>query len=162
VPRAGQPLALEGRTDHEVSRRSGGSTQGEYPSRAPFPWQTRGVWSGGALRQVRYPRCCGSDVHKKVVVPWVLIPPPDGQGQKEVRPFSPMPQDLLALVDWLQAAECRPGAMESTSSYWRPVDNLWEGQFTVLVDNAYHRKTVPGRKTEVKDAEWIADLLRHG
>jgi transposase len=86
----------------------------------------------------------------------------EGQVQKESRTFSTMTQDLLALLDWLQAAGCTHVAMESTSSYWRPVYNLLEGQFTLLVGNAYHMKTVPGRKTDVKDAEWIADLLRHG
>lgn len=112
--------------------------------------------------QVLYPRCCGLDIHKKFVVACVLITTPDGQVQKEVRTFSTMTQDLLALLDWLQAAGCTHVAMESTSSYWRPVYNLLEGQFTVLVGNAYHMKTVPSRKTDVKDAEWIADLLRHG
>src|SRR5882762_2626678 len=112
--------------------------------------------------QVLYPRCCGLDIHKKFVVAWVLITAPDGQVQKEVRSFSTMTQDLLALLDWLQAAGCTHVAMESTSSYWRPVYNLLEGQFTLLVGNPYHMKTVPGRKTDVKDAEWIADLLRHG
>jgi transposase len=86
----------------------------------------------------------------------------EGQVQKESRTFSTMTQDLLALLDWLQAAGCTHIAMESTGSYWRPVYNLLEGQFTLLVGNAYHMKTVPGRKTDVKDAEWIADLLRHG
>jgi transposase len=86
----------------------------------------------------------------------------DGQVQKEVRTFSTMTQDLLTMLDWLHAAGCTHVALESTGSYWRPVYNLLEGQFTVLVGNAYHMKAVPGRKTDVKDAEWIADLLRHG
>jgi transposase len=86
----------------------------------------------------------------------------EGQVQKETRTFSTMTQDLLALGDWLHAAGCTHVAMESTGSYWRPVYNLLEGQFTLLVGNALHMKTVPGRKTDVKDAEWIADLLRHG
>jgi transposase len=73
-----------------------------------------------------------------------------------------MTGELLALGDWLRAEGCTHVAMESTSSYWRPVYNLLEGQFELLVANAYHIKTVPGRKTDVKDAEWIADLLRHG
>lgn len=112
--------------------------------------------------QVLYPRCCGLDIHKKFVVACVVITTPDGQGQKEVRTFSTMTHDLLALLDWLQATGCTHVALESTGSYWRPVYNLLEGQFTILVGNAYHMKTVPGRKTDVKDAEWIADLLRHG
>jgi len=112
--------------------------------------------------QVLYPRCCGLDIHKKFVVACVLITTPDGQVQKEVRTCSTMTQDLLALLDWLHAAGCTHVALESTGSYWRPVYNLLEGQFTILVGNAYHMKAVPGRKTDVKDAEWIADLLRHG
>jgi transposase len=112
--------------------------------------------------QVLYPRCCGLDIHKKFVVACRLTTHPDGQVQKEVQTFSTMTQDLLALLDWLHAAGCTHVAMESTSSYWRPVYNLLEGQFILLVGNAYHMKTVPGRKTDVKDAEWIADLLRHG
>jgi transposase len=73
-----------------------------------------------------------------------------------------MTQDLLGLADWLSAAICTQVAMESTGVYWKPVYNLLEGQFEVLVVNAYHLKAVPGRKTDVKDAEWIAELLQHG
>jgi len=112
--------------------------------------------------QVLYPCCCGLDIHKKFVVACVLRTAPDGKVQKETRTFSTMTGELLALGDWLRAEGCTHVAMESTSSYWRPVYNLLEGQFDLLVANAYHIKTVPGRKTDVKDAEWIADLLRHG
>jgi transposase len=112
--------------------------------------------------QVLYPCCCGLDIHKKFVVACVMTTNAQGQMQKESRTFSTMTHDLLALLDWLHAAGCTHVAMESTGSYWRPVYNLLEGQFTLLVGNAYHMKTVPGRKTDVKDAEWITDLLRHG
>lgn len=112
--------------------------------------------------QVLYPCCSGLDIHKKFVVACVMTTNAEGHVQKESRTFSTMTQDLLALLDWLHAAGCTHVAMESTGSYWRPVYNLLEGQFTLLVGNAYHMKTVPGRKTDVKDAEWIADLLRHG
>jgi transposase len=112
--------------------------------------------------QVLYPCCCGLDIHKKFVVACLMTTTTDGQVQKEVRTFSTMTQDLLTMLDWLHAAGCTHVALESTGSYWRPVYNLLEGQFTVLVGNAYHMKAVPGRKTDVKDAEWIADLLRHG
>lgn len=112
--------------------------------------------------QVLYPCCCGLDIHKKFVVACLLTTNAEGQVQKESRTFSTMTHDLLAMLDWLQAVGCTHVAMESTSSYWRPIYNLLEGQFTLLVGNAYHIKTVPGRKTDVKDAEWIADLLRHG
>jgi transposase len=112
--------------------------------------------------QVLYPRCGGLDIHKKFVVVCVVHTHDDGSVEKEIRTFSTMTQDLLALGDWLHALGCTHIAMESTSSYWRPVYNLLEGHFELVVGNAYHMKTVPGRKTDVKDAEWIAELLRHG
>jgi transposase len=86
----------------------------------------------------------------------------EGTVHKEVRTFSAMTNDLVALADWLRGEDCGPVVMESTGSYWRPVFNLLEEQCEVLVVNAYHVKAVPGRKTDVKDAEWLADLLRHG
>ncbi len=112
--------------------------------------------------QVLYPCCCGLDIHKKFVVACVLTTSADGSVQKETRTFSTMTNDLLSMVDWLHSLGCTHIAMESTSAYWRPVYNLLEGLFELLVGNAYHMKTVPGRKTDVKDAEWIAELLRHG
>jgi transposase len=112
--------------------------------------------------QVLYTCCCGLDIHKKFVVACVLRTRDDGSVEKEIRTFSTMTQDLLALGDWLHRLGCTHIAMESTSSYWRPVYNLLEGHFELVVGNAYHMKTVPGRKTDVKDAEWIAELLRHG
>jgi transposase len=111
---------------------------------------------------VIYARCCGLDVHKKTVVA-CLIRSAEGQPpQREVRTFRTMTVELLALADWLHAAGCTHVALESTGVYWRPVYNLLEGLFTLLVVNAQHIKAVPGRKTDVKDAEWIAELLRHG
>jgi transposase len=112
--------------------------------------------------EVIYSCCCGLDVHKKTVVA-CLITSAEGQPpRKEVRTFRTMTGELLALADWLQSAGCTHVAMESTGVYWRPVYNLLEGLFTLLVVNAQHIKAVPGRKTDVKDAEWIAELLRHG
>ena len=102
-------------------------------------------------------RCCGLDVHKKSVVACVITP--EGQA---VRTFSTMTKELLALADWLKEHRVTQVAMESTGVYWKPVYNLLEEEFTVMVVNARHMKAVPGRKTDVKDAEWIADLLRHG
>ncbi len=102
-------------------------------------------------------RCCGLDVHKKSVVACVITP----EGQ-ELRSFATMTQDLLALADWLREHRVTQVAMESSGVYWKPVYNLLEDEFTVWVVNAHHMKAVPGRKTEVKDAEWIAELLRHG
>jgi transposase len=107
-------------------------------------------------------RCCGLDVHKKTVVACLLLSDPQGTVVQEVRTFGTMTADLLALADWLTAADCTHVAMESTGVYWKPVFNLLEGVLTVLVVNAQHLKAVPGRKTDVKDAVWIANLLRHG
>jgi transposase len=112
---------------------------------------------------VLHARCCGVDVHKASVVACLLVPGSGGAPEKEVRTFGTMTQDLLALVDWLVASGCTAVAMESTGSYWKPLYNLLEGVVAeVLVVNAAHIKQVPGRKTDVKDAEWLADLLRHG
>jgi len=108
--------------------------------------------------EVLYPRCCGLDVHQKTVV--ACIKTPDG---KETKTFKTMTGDLVELADWLAAKGVTHVAMESTGVYWQPVYNLLEQlSFTLLVVNAHHIKTVPGRKTDMKDAEWIAELLRHG
>ena len=107
--------------------------------------------------EVVNPRCCGLDVHKKTVVACVITPE-----RKETKTFSTMTKDLLKLKEWLADCKVSHVAMESTGVLWKPVYNLLEEDFTVLVVNAFHIKTVPGRKTDVKDAEWIADLLRHG
>jgi transposase len=111
---------------------------------------------------VMYPRCGGLDVHKKTVAACLIMSTEGPEPVKEIRTFRTMTADLLALADWLQEAGCTHVAMESTGVYWRPVYNLLEGQFELLVVNAQHIKTVPGRKTDVKDAAWIAELLRHG
>jgi len=112
--------------------------------------------------EVVHERCCGLDVHKKTVVACLVTPGRGGQPTREVQTFSTMTRELLRLSDWLLASGCTHVAMESTGSYWKPVYNLLEGTFELLVVNAQHMKAVPGRKTDVKDAEWIADLLRHG
>jgi len=112
--------------------------------------------------EVVYSRCAGVDVHKKTVVVCRITPGPDGKPRKEIRTFSTMTRDLLALSDWLQAGGVTHLAMESTGVYWKPVWNLLEGSFTLLLVNAAHIKQVPGRKSDVKDCEWIGDLLRHG
>jgi transposase len=123
------------------------------PPSGPFP--------EGAV-DVVHARCCGLDIHKKLVVACLIT---SGQGtaaQKEIRTFGTMTDDLLALGDWLAGAGCTHVAMESTSVYWKPIYNLLEGSFELLLVNARHIKAVPGRKTDVRDCEWIADLLRHG
>jgi transposase len=111
---------------------------------------------------VLYERCCGLDIHKKLVVACLIVPGPDGQPTKQQRSFGTMTADLLALADWLAAAGCTHVAMESTGVYWKPIYNLLEEQFSLVLANAQHSKAVPGRKTDVRDAEWLADLLRHG
>ena len=107
--------------------------------------------------RVVYTRCAGLDVHKKSVVACVLTP----AGQ-QTRTFGTTTRHLLQLADWLREHHVTNVAMESTGGSWKPRYNLLEAAFTVWVVNAYHVKQVPGRKTDVKDAAWIADLLRHG
>lgn len=109
------------------------------------------------IMEVVYDCCCGLDVHAKTVVACLVK-----AGKKEVRTFSTMTADLLQLLDWLTAAGCERVAMESTGVYWKPVFNILEGGGEVILVNARHIKAVPGRKTDVRDCEWLADLLRHG
>jgi transposase len=112
--------------------------------------------------EVLYPRCCGLDVHKKSITACVLWAGEKGKSRKEKRRFGTFTQDLLRLADWLRECGVTHVAMESTGVYWKPVWNILEGQFEVLLVNAQHIKAVPGRKTDQKDSEWIADLLQHG
>jgi transposase len=111
---------------------------------------------------VVYPQCCGLDVPKKRVVACLLTSPSVGEVVRTVRTFGTMTEDLLALSDWLAAANCTHVAMESTGVYWKPIWNLLEDDFSLLLINPRDIKAVPGRKTDITDAEWIADLLRHG
>ncbi len=107
-------------------------------------------------------RCCGLDVHQETVVACVLIGAPGERPRKEIRTFRTMTRDLEELRDWLQELGVTQVGMESTGVYWRPVYAVLEGHFELIVGNARHIRNVPGRKTDVKDAEWIADLVRHG
>ena len=108
--------------------------------------------------EVVHARCCGVDVHKRTVVACVLTP----AGQ-QTRSFGTTTRELRALAAWLEAEGVTHVAMESTGVFWRPVYNVLDGRgLTLLVVNAQHIKAIPGRKTDVKDAAWIADLLRHG
>jgi transposase len=109
-----------------------------------------------------YPRCAGLDVHKKTVVACLRCVGPDGAVSRQVRSFGTMTADLLELADWLAEQGVTHAAMEATGVYWKPVWHLLEGRFELLLVNAQHLKRVPGRKTDVKDAEWIAQLLQHG
>ena len=105
-----------------------------------------------------YDKCCGIDVHKKLIIACFR------QGNKqEIRDFGATTRELLELADWLKEGDCEMIAMESTASYWKPLYNILETcELKAMVVNASHMKAVPGRKTDVKDAEWIADLLQHG
>jgi len=113
---------------------------------------------------VLYTHCCGLDVHKREVVACLVVPGADGRATKTIRRCWTMTEDLEALADWLREAGCVQVAMESTGVYWQPVWNILEevGGFELLLVNARHVKIVPGRKTDVNDAEWLADLVRHG
>jgi transposase len=105
-------------------------------------------------------RCCaGLDVHQKTVVACVRKIGPSGELEQPVRTFGTMTDDLLELAAWLTSLAVTHVAMESTGVYWKPVFNLLEGRFAVTLVNAQHIKQVPGRKTDVKDCQWIARLL---
>jgi transposase len=108
--------------------------------------------------KVAHEICCGIDVHAKMLVACLL----QANGEKEIRTFSTMTDDLLRLRDWLLAVKCTHVAIESTSVYWKPVFNVLEGALTVILINPEHARVLRGHKTDVKDAEWLADLLRHG
>ncbi len=113
--------------------------------------------------QAIYPCVAGLDVHKKTVVACVRRLDGCGQVRKQVKTFGTMTRDLLDLSDWLSRQAVTHVAMESTGVFWKPVFHLLEGRFTeVLLVNAQHIKHVPGRKTDVKDCEWIAQLLQCG
>ncbi len=111
--------------------------------------------------EVVYRRCGGIDVHKESISVCVLLVE-EGGTKKEVRRFGTMTRDLQALSLWLEQLGVTHVAMESTGVYWKPVWNLVEGQFELLLVNAQRIKQVPGRKTDIRDCEWIADLLQHG
>ncbi|SRR6266852_2763341 len=111
---------------------------------------------------VLYARCAGLDVHKQSVVGCLMLTAPSGKVRKEVRTFGTTTASLQALANWLASRGATHVALESTGIYWRPVFNLLESHFEVILVNAQHMKAVPGHKTDVKDSEWIADLLRHG
>jgi len=114
--------------------------------------------------QVWSDRCAGLDVHKKSVVACCITTDSSGHESISKQTFGTMTVDLLALADWLAAAGCSHVAMESTGVYWRPVYNILEARecFDIYVVNAAHMKAVPGRKTDARDAQWIAELMRHG
>ena len=112
--------------------------------------------------QVIHECCAALDVHKKTVVTTIMLTQADGSVQQYTRTFTTMTADLLALNDWLSSHNVGVIALESTGVFWRPVFNVLEEGRQVLLVNAQHMKAVPGRKTDVKDSQWLADLLRHG
>ncbi len=112
--------------------------------------------------EVVYERCAGLDVHKKSVTACRVVPVAGGGWQKETRRFDTLTAELLKLADWLRAGRVTAVAMESTGVYWKPVFNILESEFEMLLVNARHIKYVPGRKSDVSDAQWIAELLQHG
>ena len=107
-------------------------------------------------------KCCGLDVHQATVVACLLTGTSSQRPKREVRTFRTVTRDLQAMSEWLRAKGCTHVAMESTGVYWKPVYAVLEGGFELVVGNAHHIKNVPGRKTDVKDSEWLAELMRHG
>ena len=112
--------------------------------------------------EVVYERCAGLDVHKKGVTACRIILAKASGWQKEIRRFGTMTDELLKLADWLRAGQVTAVAMESTGVYWKPVFNILESEFEVYLVNARHIKYVPGRKSDISDAQWIGELLQHG
>lgn len=113
--------------------------------------------------EVIYTHCCGIDVHKRSVSVCVLVPGSEGEAvAKQVRQYGTTVAELLEMHDWLRECGVRQVAMESTGVYWKPVWNILEAEFEVILVNAAHVKNVPGRKTDKADCSWIANLLRHG
>jgi hypothetical protein len=111
---------------------------------------------------VIFERCCGLDVHKKTVVACVIVCQPTGAPERAVQTFGTMTEDLLRLADWLASWRVSHVAMASTGVDGQAIWNLLGGRFALLLVNAQHVHQVPGRKTDVRDCEWLADLLRHG
>jgi transposase len=109
-----------------------------------------------------YQRCAGLDVHKKDVYACAVVVDEKGQKRQQIRKFSTVTVELLKLADWLNSHGVTHVAMEATGVYWRPIWAILEGQFELLLVNPHHVKALPGRKTDAKDCEWLADLLQHG
>jgi len=134
-----------------------GSTRVKFFDQDLPPFQ-----KGDSLMEAILERCCGIDVHKKTITACLMVGKPHEKAQKTVKTFSTMTRDLSACKDWLKSQGCTHVALESTGVYWKPVFNVLEENMEVILANARDIKNVPGRKTDVKDCEWIAQLLRHG
>jgi len=112
--------------------------------------------------QIVHTHCAGLDVHKKTVVACRVYEDEHGRRLQDIRTFQTFTSALVELLDWLKEVRVTHAAMESTGDYWKPVFNVLENELEVILVNAHHVKAVPGRKTDVKDSEWLADLLQHG
>ena len=112
--------------------------------------------------EVLHERCAGLDIHKRSIMACVIVPSTGKQPVKQIRSFGTMSRDLLALGDWLTEQQVSHVGMEATGSFWQPIYNVLEDRFELLLANARHIKAVPGRKTDVTDSEWIAELVAHG
>lgn len=112
--------------------------------------------------ELMHERCCGLDVHKETIMACVRVADGKEAARESIREFRTMTADLLQLGDWLREQRVRHVAMEATGVYWKPIWNLLESEFDLMLVNAHHIKAVPGRKTDVKDCQWIAQLLAHG
>lgn len=135
--------------------------ESEYPSLGALPTRDTNQVINQAMK-VQHECCAGLDVHKRMVVACVMRGAPGQKPAVETKSFGTTTPELLEMVAWLQNLNCCHLAMEATGNYWLPVYNLCEGHFEMLVVNAAHMKAVPGRKTDVADFHWLADLLRHG
>lgn len=112
--------------------------------------------------EVLYPRCAGLDVHKSTVVACIRLAQDDGKALQEVRSFATTTSELCELADWLTEHQCTHVVMEASGVFWKPVWHVLEESFELVLANAQHVKNVPGRKSDVNDAMWLADLLAHG
>jgi transposase len=142
----------------KLSPRFGESTQG----RLVYLSMSSGAGREESNMENIFPCCAGLDIHKKSVEACVRRLEPTGQMHHQTRHWGTMTRDLLAMADWMAAQGVTHVAMESTGVYWKPIYNILESRFTILLVNARHLKQVPGRKSDVRDCQWIAQLLQHG
>lgn len=142
----------------ELSPRFGESTQG----RLFYLSMSSGAGRKELIMENIFARCAGLDVHKQSVEACVRRLEESGRLQQQTRHWGTMTRDILAMADWMAAQGVTHVAMESTGVYWKPIYNLLESRFTVLLVNARHLKQVPGRKSDIRDCQWIAQLLQHG
>lgn len=125
-------------------------------------WHAETLRKNTFAMKVEHKCCAGLDVHKRVVVACVLKGEPGQEPVSETKSFGTTTSEVMEMLEWLKGHGVTHAAMEATGNFWMPVYNLLEGHFELIVTNAAHMKAVPGRKTDVEDAAWIAELLRHG